>query len=49
MKYAEPPKLMGFKYPFSPRIDNSHAERMPLGSMSAKIIEHRPNVNVSLF
>jgi hypothetical protein len=49
MEGKEPPKLVVFVLPLRPGVDDSKPKRMPLGSVSAKIIEHRPNIDIPLF
>ena len=49
MEGTEPPKLVVFILPLRPGVDDSKAKQMPLGSVSAKIIEHRPNIDIPLF
>ena len=49
MEGTEPPKLVVFVLPLWPGVDDSKPKRMPLRSVSAKIIEHRPNMDIPLF
>ena len=49
MEGKEPPKLVVFVLPLRPGVDDSNPKRMPLGSVSATIIEHRPNINIPVF
>jgi hypothetical protein len=49
MEGTEPPKLVVFVLPLRPGVDDLKAKQMPLGSVSAKIIEHHPNIDIPLF